>query len=45
MDRRSFLKSTGIALGGLTAASLVTTGQAATGTVSPTAKAAAAELQ
>ena len=40
MDRRSFLKSTGIALGGLTAASLVTTGQAATGTVSPTAKAA-----
>ena len=40
MDRRSFLKSTGIALGGLTAASLVTTGQAATGTVSPAAKAA-----
>lgn len=40
MDRRSFLKSTGIALGGLTASSLITTSHAATGTASSAAKTA-----
>lgn len=40
MDRRSFLKSTGIALGSLTAASLISTGHAATDTASHAVNAA-----